>query len=108
MAAARANSTADILTGTGFVQSQGFEGEASSIFWFGLQDFEQLEQPISGNPNMMSEMIDIPATQNLLNDPRVCRNVMMNNMWTREAINRNPEFVYILKIPARFVEEWKV
>lgn len=74
------NSTDAFLIGAGFDQSQGFEGEASSLFGYGLPGFE-LQQHMSGNPNTISEMMNIPA-QNLMDD----RIIMMNNMLIRRRI----------------------
>lgn len=48
---------------------------------------------------MMRKMMDIPTTQNLLNDSHIVRNVMMNNMRIGEAIGRNLEFAYIINNP---------
>lgn len=94
------NITFDVLTGAGSVHSQGFESEASSLFGYGLPDFEQVEQQMLGNPNMISEMMNIPATRNLLiNDPHIVYITVTNNMWIHESIDHEPEFVYILNNP---------
>ncbi|KAK1392981.1 hypothetical protein POM88_012037 [Heracleum sosnowskyi] len=89
-------STAEISTGAGSV---GFEGETSSLFGSGIPGFEQLEQPMSGNPNMVIGMMTIPAIQDLLNDPHVGRVIIVNDMWILESTDPEPDVVYIFNNP---------
>ncbi|XP_076927532.1 ubiquitin domain-containing protein DSK2b-like [Bidens hawaiensis] len=66
----------------------------------GLPDFEQVQQQLAQNPNMMRDMMNMPSVQNILNNPEIMRSMMMNNPQMREIIDRNPELGHILNDPA--------
>lgn len=117
-AAGDENSRPDISRGVGSVESRGFGGDlAASLFpgldgsalggsgassWLGddLPSFEQLQDRLSGNPIVISEIMSMPAIQNLMNDPEIIRNFMMNDPQMREVIDRNPELAHVLNDPS--------
>lgn len=74
----------------------GFNG----LFGAGLLDPEQMQQSFMSNPNMMREMMNTPAIQNLLNNPEIMRSFIMSNPQLRELMDRNPELAHILNDPA--------
>ncbi|CAK9177914.1 unnamed protein product [Ilex paraguariensis] len=72
---------------------------ASGLLGAGLPEFEQVQQQLTQNPNMMREIMNMPAIQNLMNNPDLMRSMMMNNPQMREIIDRNPELAHILNDP---------
>ncbi|KAL7192860.1 hypothetical protein ACSBR2_024634 [Camellia fascicularis] len=79
----------------------GFNGLGSrgGLFGVGLPEFEQVQQQLTENPNLMREIINMPLVQNLMNNPDIMRNMIMNNPQMREMIDRNPELAHILNDP---------
>ncbi|KAJ8447441.1 hypothetical protein Cgig2_019435 [Carnegiea gigantea] len=76
-------------------------GNASSgLLGAGLPDFEQMQQQLTQNPNMMREIMNMPAIQSLMNNPDLMRNLIMSNPQMREIIDRNPELAHILNDPS--------
>ncbi|TYH29262.1 hypothetical protein ES288_A02G210400v1 [Gossypium darwinii] len=75
-------------------------GDSAGLFGAGLPNFEQLQQQLTRNPNIMREISNIPAVQNLMNNPEILYNLIMNNPQTREIIDRNPELAHILNDPS--------
>ncbi|KAI3824881.1 hypothetical protein L1987_06353 [Smallanthus sonchifolius] len=73
---------------------------ASNLFGSGLPEFEQVQQQLTQNPNMMRDMMNMPAIQNILNNPEIMRGMFMSNPQMREIIDRNPELAHILNDPA--------
>ena len=94
------------LGGTGLGSSLfpglGFNGLGSSngLFGAGLPEFEQVQQQLTQNPNLMRELMNMPLVQNLMNNPDIMRNMIMNNPQMREIIDRNPELGHILNDPS--------
>ncbi|XP_038724304.1 ubiquitin domain-containing protein DSK2a-like [Tripterygium wilfordii] len=74
-------------------------GGASGLFGAGLPEFEQVQQQMTQNPNMMRDIMNMPAIQNLMNNPELMRTLVMNNPQMREIIDRNPELGHILNDP---------
>jgi ubiquilin len=72
----------------------------SGIFGAGFPELEQVEQQLSQNPNLMSEMMNMPAMQNLMNNPELIRNMIMNNPQLREIMDRNPDLAHVLNDPS--------
>ncbi|KAI3812122.1 hypothetical protein L1987_16828 [Smallanthus sonchifolius] len=66
----------------------------------GLPDFEQVQQQLTQNSNMMRDMMNMPSIQNILNNPEIMRSMIMSNPQMREIIDRNPELAHILNDPA--------
>ncbi|CAK9163998.1 unnamed protein product, partial [Ilex paraguariensis] len=74
-------------------------GSGGGLFGAGLPEFEQVQQQLTQNPNMMRDILNLPIVQNLMNNPDIMRNLMMNNPQMREIIDRNPELAHILNDP---------
>ncbi|KAI6700964.1 hypothetical protein NL676_015288 [Syzygium grande] len=75
-------------------------GGASGLFGAGLPELEQVQQQLTQNPNIMREIMNMPAIQNLMNNPELMRSLMMSNPQMREIIDRNPELAHILNDPS--------
>ncbi|KAM7475213.1 hypothetical protein LguiB_022456 [Lonicera macranthoides] len=88
---------ASLFPGLGF-GAPGGTG-APGLFGAGLPEFEQVQQQLTQNPNMMREIINTPAIQNLMNNPELMRSLIMSNPQMREIIDRNPELAHILNDP---------
>ncbi|KAL2936841.1 Ubiquitin domain-containing protein DSK2b [Bienertia sinuspersici] len=73
---------------------------ASGLLGAGLPDFEQMQQQLTQNPNMMREIMNMPAIQSLMNNPDLMRNLIMSNPQMRDIIDRNPELAHILNDPS--------
>ncbi|KAL6993370.1 hypothetical protein U1Q18_011487 [Sarracenia purpurea var. burkii] len=80
----------------------GFDGLGSNggLFGAGLPEFEQVQQQLTQNPNLMREIMNLPLFQNLMNNPDIMQNLLMNNPQMREIIDRNPELAHILNDPS--------
>ncbi|XP_042494819.1 ubiquitin domain-containing protein DSK2a-like isoform X1 [Macadamia integrifolia] len=74
--------------------------EVSGLFGTGLPEFEQVQQQLTQNPNMMREIMNMPVIQNLMNNPDLMRNLIMSNPQMREIIDRNPDLAHILNDPS--------
>ncbi|KAF5745809.1 ubiquitin domain-containing protein DSK2a-like [Tripterygium wilfordii] len=74
-------------------------GGASGLFGAGMPEFEQVQQQLTQNPNMMRDLMNMPAIQNLMNNPELMRSLVMNNPQIREIIDRNPELGHVLNDP---------
>ncbi|XP_051144913.1 ubiquitin domain-containing protein DSK2b-like [Andrographis paniculata] len=72
---------------------------SSGLFGAGLPEFERVQQQLTQNPNMMRDIMNMPAIQNLMNNPEVMRSLIMSNPQMREIIDRNPELAHILNDP---------
>ncbi|XP_068640392.1 ubiquitin domain-containing protein DSK2a-like [Aristolochia californica] len=70
------------------------------LFGSGLPEFEQVQQQLTQNPNIMREIMNMPAIQNLMNNPDLMRNLFMSNPQMREIIDRNPDLAHILNDPS--------
>ncbi|XP_031269232.1 ubiquitin domain-containing protein DSK2b-like isoform X2 [Pistacia vera] len=108
--AARAVGTneGDTLGGSGFgaslfpglgMNGLGGSGAPGGLFGAGLPEFEQVQQQLTRNPNIMREIMNMPVVQNLMNNPEIMRNLIMNNPQMREIIDRNPELAHVLNDP---------
>ncbi|GLT26895.1 hypothetical protein SLA2020_019350 [Shorea laevis] len=75
-------------------------GGNSGSFGAGLPEFEQMQQQLTRNPNIMREIMNMPAVQNLMNNPEIMRNLILNSPQMREIIDRNPELAHILNDPS--------
>lgn len=78
----------------------GLGGSGGGLFGAGLPEFEQVQQQLTRNPNIMREIMNMPVVQNLMNNPEIMRNLIMNNPQMRETIDRNPELAHILNDPS--------
>lgn len=82
------------------INGLGASGGINGLFGAGLPDLEPMQQPFISNPNMVREMMNTPAIQNLINNPEVLRSLIMSNPQLRELMDRNPELAHILNDPA--------
>lgn len=74
-------------------------GGAPGLFGAGLPEFEQVQQQLTQNPNMMREIMSMPAIQSLMNNPELMRSLIMSNPQMRDIIDRNPELAHVLNDP---------
>ncbi|XP_024383078.1 ubiquitin domain-containing protein DSK2a isoform X2 [Physcomitrium patens] len=77
----------------------GSGGGAFPPFGTGASDFQQVQQQLMQNPNLMREMMNMPVVQNLMNNPDLMRSLIMSNPQMREIIDRNPDLAHILNDP---------
>ncbi|KAJ0966748.1 hypothetical protein J5N97_023665 [Dioscorea zingiberensis] len=77
-----------------------FGSGGSSSFGSGFPGFDQVEQQLSQNPNMMREIMNMPVLQNLMNNPDIMRTLIMNNPQMREIIDQNPDLAHVLNDPS--------
>ncbi|KAJ7967077.1 Ubiquitin domain-containing protein [Quillaja saponaria] len=73
--------------------------EAARLLAAEHPEFEHLQQQLTQNPNMMREMMNMPAIQSLMNNPDLIRSLIMSNPQMSELIDRNPELAHILNDP---------
>lgn len=74
-------------------------GGTSGLFGTGLPDFDQVEQQLTQNPNMIGELMNVPAIQNIMSNPEWMRGLIMNNPQMRDIIEQNPELGHMLNDP---------
>lgn len=77
----------------------GAGGGGAPPFGMGASEFQQVQQQLMQNPNLMREMMNMPAVQNLMNNPDLMRSLIMSNPQMREIIDRNPDLAHILNDP---------
>ncbi|XP_024031370.1 ubiquitin domain-containing protein DSK2b isoform X2 [Morus notabilis] len=88
-----------LFPGLGLNPLSAGNGGAAGLFGAGLPEFEQVQQQLTQNPNMMREIMNMPAIQSLMNNPDLMRSLIMSNPQMREIIDRNPELAHILNDP---------
>ncbi|XP_069150742.1 ubiquitin domain-containing protein DSK2b-like [Solanum lycopersicum] len=79
-------------------------GSRGGSFRAGLPDFEQVQQHDS---NMMREILNMPLVQDLVNEPEIICNFIVNSPQMREYVNLNPELPHIFNDPAIFLQIWE-
>ncbi|XP_074572848.1 ubiquitin domain-containing protein DSK2a-like [Curcuma longa] len=78
----------------------GLSGSGTAgLLGAGFPELDQMQQQLSQNPNIMREIMNMPAMQNLISNPDIIRNLFMNNPQMREIIDRNPELAHVLNDP---------
>ncbi|XP_019182521.1 PREDICTED: ubiquitin domain-containing protein DSK2b-like isoform X3 [Ipomoea nil] len=75
-------------------------GSGAGLFGDGLPDFDRFQQHMSQNPDMMRDILNMPLFQNLMNNPEIIRNSILNNPQMRDIMDRNPELAHVLNDPA--------
>ncbi|KAK4801573.1 hypothetical protein SAY86_022060 [Trapa natans] len=75
-------------------------GGAPGLFGAGLPELGQMQQHVTQNSNMMREIMNMPAVQNLINNPELMRGLIMSNPQMRELVDQNPELAHILNDPS--------
>ncbi|XP_064960878.1 ubiquitin domain-containing protein DSK2a-like isoform X2 [Musa acuminata AAA Group] len=68
---------------------------ASGFFGTGIPEFDQMQQ-LTQNCNVTREIMNLPAIQNLINNPDIIRSFFMDNPQMREIIDRNPDLAHVL------------
>ncbi|XP_042002413.1 ubiquitin domain-containing protein DSK2b-like isoform X2 [Salvia splendens] len=91
---------ASLFPGLGLGGLGGTGGASGGLFGAGLPEFEQVQQQLTQNPNMMRDIMNMPAIQSLMNNPEIMRSLIMSNPQMREIIDRNPELAHILNDPS--------
>ncbi|XP_026394679.1 ubiquitin domain-containing protein DSK2b-like isoform X1 [Papaver somniferum] len=74
-------------------------GGTGGLFGAEIPNLEQMQQQITQNPNMMRDIMNMPAMQNIMNNPDLMRNLIMGNPQMRDIIDRNPDLAHILNDP---------
>ncbi|KAK7367210.1 hypothetical protein VNO80_09219 [Phaseolus coccineus] len=90
---------ASLFPGLGGNNGMGGSG-LNGLFGAGFPDLEQMQQPLLSNPNLVRDIMNTPAMQNLINNPEIVRNLIMNNPQMQELMDRNPELAHILNDPS--------
>ncbi|XP_048634730.1 ubiquitin domain-containing protein DSK2b-like isoform X3 [Brassica napus] len=80
--------------GSGNAMPRGMFGAA------GLPNLERAQQQLAQNPNMVRDMMNAPAIQNIMNNPELMRTLIMSNLQMRELVDCNPELGHILNDPS--------
>ncbi|GFS39390.1 ubiquitin family protein [Actinidia rufa] len=75
-------------------------GGSGGLFGAGIPEFEQVQQQLLQNPNLMGEIMNMPLAQNLMSNPDILWNFVLNNPQMREIIDRNPELAHVLNDPS--------
>ncbi|KAG2323252.1 hypothetical protein Bca52824_016465 [Brassica carinata] len=88
-----------LFPGLGF-NPLGGGNAMSGLFGAGLPDLEQAQQQLAQNPNMIRDMMNTPAIQNLMNNPEFMRSMIMSNPQMRDLVDRNPELGHVLNDPS--------
>ncbi|PHU19299.1 Ubiquitin domain-containing protein DSK2a [Capsicum chinense] len=87
-------------SGLGASTFPGLGSGGGGLFGAGLLDFEQVQQQLTQNPDLMRDMMNMPLFQNFMNNPETIRNLILNNPQMREIMDRNPELAHVLNDPA--------
>eukprot|EP01115_Flamella_aegyptia_P015552 TRINITY_DN9633_c0_g1_i1.p1 TRINITY_DN9633_c0_g1~~TRINITY_DN9633_c0_g1_i1.p1 ORF type:complete len:451 (+),score=65.21 TRINITY_DN9633_c0_g1_i1:57-1409(+) len=62
-------------------------------------NYQQMQQQLLQNPNMMRQLMDNPITQSILNNPELMRSMLLSDPNMRDLIERNPEIGHVLNDP---------
>ncbi|CAN0926110.1 Ubiquitin domain-containing protein DSK2b [Linum grandiflorum] len=89
-----------LFPGLGFNALGGGTGGSANLFGTGLPEFEQVQQQLTQNPNMMRDIMNMPAIQSMMNNPELMRSLIMSNPQMRDIIDRNPELGHVLNDPS--------
>jgi ubiquilin len=88
----------------GLLQGLGTTGTAGSgglgLAGSGLPGLEQMQQQLTQDPNLMRDILNMPAMQNIINSPDLMRDLIMNNPQMRELVDRNPDLAHVLNDPS--------
>lgn len=87
------------MNGLGGFSFPGLVGNGG-VLGTGFPEFQQVQQQLMQNPNLMREMMNMPAVQSLMNNPDLMRNLIMSNPQMRDIIDRNPDLGHILNDPS--------
>nr|XP_025885539.1 ubiquitin domain-containing protein DSK2b-like [Solanum lycopersicum] len=56
---------------------------------------------------MMREILNMPLVQDLVNDPEIICNFVVNSLQMQKYVNLNPELPHIFNDPAIFLQTWE-
>ncbi|CAN5973946.1 unnamed protein product [Sphagnum jensenii] len=65
----------------------------------GFSDFQQAQEQLLQDPNLVREMMSMPIVQNLMNNPDLMRTLIMSNPHMQDIIDHNPDLAHILNDP---------
>ncbi|THU65738.1 hypothetical protein C4D60_Mb05t06800 [Musa balbisiana] len=103
-ASATSNSNSASGFGGSLFPGMSVNGDAgsgtASLFGTGIPELDQMQQQLAQNPNIMTEIMNMPAIQNIINNPDIIQNLFMNNPQLREIIDRNPDLAHVLNDPS--------
>lgn len=68
-------------------------------FGLTLPEFQQVQQQLMQNPDLIREMMNMPTVQSLMNNPELMRTLIMSNPQMSQIIDRNPDLAHILNDP---------
>ncbi|MCL7044986.1 hypothetical protein MKW94_002354 [Papaver nudicaule] len=87
------------LGGASLFPGLGGLGGTGGLFGAEMPNLEQMQQQLTQNPNVMRDIMNMPAMQNIMNNPDLMRNLIMSNPQMRDIIDRNPDLAHILNDP---------
>lgn len=80
--------------GTGFLPGLGALNSGN------LSDMQrQMNQELMGNPQLMEQIMSNPFVQNMMSNPEVMQQLILNNPQMRALMDRNPEIAHMLNNP---------
>lgn len=80
--------------GTGFLPGLGALNSGN------LSDMQrQMNQELMGNPQLMEQIMSNPFVQNMMSNPEVMQQLILNNPQMRTLMDRNPEIAHMLNNP---------
>ncbi|KAG0459258.1 hypothetical protein HPP92_022386 [Vanilla planifolia] len=85
---------------TGLGSNGPFGTGYTGLFGTELPEFDQVQRQLTQNPNMMRDILNMPAIQSLMNNPDLMRNLIMSNPQMREILDRNPDLAHVLNDPS--------
>jgi ubiquilin len=77
----------------------GVGGGTGAGFGMGFSDFQQAQEQLLQDPNLVREMMSMPVVQNLMNNPDLLRTLIMSNARMQDIMNHNPDLAHILNDP---------
>ncbi|KAK4803164.1 hypothetical protein SAY86_001367 [Trapa natans] len=80
----------------GFGSNALVRGGAPGLFGTGLPELDQMQQQLTQNPDMIREIMNMPAVKNLMNNPELRHGLITRNLQMHELMYWNPEVAHIL------------
>jgi ubiquilin len=69
-------------------------------FGDGNFNFQQMQENLMRNPEMMQNIMNSPMMESLMNNPDMMRNMMLNNPQMQAMLDANPNIRHVLNNPA--------
>ncbi|XP_076465040.1 ubiquilin-1-like isoform X2 [Babylonia areolata] len=60
---------------------------------------QRMQRELMGNPDMLRQMMENPFVQQMMSNPDIMRQLIMNNPQMRDLMERNPEITHMLNNP---------